>query len=71
MDKKKLLPQMNTAQYGNQPLPPPPEPVKCDQRPECVDCTMPAHGFVCHFANGNCLRFPKGMPDAEQGHEPE
>ncbi len=30
--------------------------VSCPIRPECAGCNMGAHGFLCHFADGSCLR---------------
>lgn len=65
MDTKNLLLKNNTSQYGNQPPPPAPEPVRYDHCDECVGCAIPAHGFVCHFSDGKCLRFPKGRPEPE------
>lgn len=39
------------------------EPVRCTTRPECAGCSYPAHGFICHFSGGNCLRYQE--PAAE------
>ena len=32
------------------------EPVKVGIKPECEGCKIGAHGFMCHFADGSCLK---------------
>lgn len=51
-------------------IPAPPERVYavCRVRSECTGCTMPAHGFVCHFGDGTCLRH-KNRPDVEEQNQ--
>lgn len=63
MHEENPVGKIEPIKHGNRPLPPGADPVKCDHRPECTGCTFPAHGFVCHFADGNCLRFPRGVPN--------
>lgn len=57
MCKKTISPPQDSAMWGNASLPPGHPPVKCGARPECEGCTYPAHGFVCQFADGSCLRY--------------
>lgn len=30
--------------------------VNCGQKPACAGCPYPAHGFICWFQDGACLR---------------
>ncbi len=34
----------------------PPEPVRCNIKPECEGCTFPGHGFICWSQDGTCMR---------------
>lgn len=32
--------------------------VHCNIRPECAGCKVSAHGFICHFSDGTCVKLP-------------
>lgn len=40
------------------------EPVKVSIKPECEGCRIGAHGFMCYFSDGQCLKtiHEKGGP---------
>lgn len=46
------------AVCGVRPPVPGPGPLRCGIRPACSPCGIGAHGFLCHFPDGSCLRFP-------------
>ena len=39
------------------------EPANCSIKPECDGCNMSAHGFICHFSDGTCLRTQAAKED--------
>lgn len=40
------------------------EPVCCPHQPGKPVCGIASHGFVCHFSDGKCLRYP--LPEKEE-----
>ena len=43
------------------------ESIRVGIKPECEGCNMGAHGFLCHFQDGSCLKLQAlkgGLPDA-------
>ena len=51
------------------PLAPPDFEVQCDVKPECAGCPYPAHGFICWFADGACLKNSKTTFQGGKEHD--
>lgn len=58
-----------TPVNGNIPEKPGREPVRCDKLPCAPPCSMGAHGFICHFTDGGCLRHPQRIKEGEHTND--
>ena len=57
-ETEKIVQDFRENEHGGiLPIVPGPEPLRCRIRPGNPACGMAAHGFICHFSDGDCLRY--------------
>ena len=56
MDNQKIDWRRFPFPYDPEPMPRPMGPPVCKDRPECVGCPYPAHGFICRSKDGTCMK---------------